>query len=426
MSAVLRLVALFFVLLFASAAWLILAGVMDHRATAQQNDLYGDVSDLWGAAQNQAAPTLTFRYVTTEPREEPLMTPAGQPVRDLKGQPVTRWVSVETEHSLAVPLSSTTLDVRLKLDQRRKGLMWFSLYDVVFQGDWTYTHARPEAGLVDIRIAFPNEAGVYDDFHLFINEAEATTGLVLQDGAAAASAQVAPGETLRFSVRYASRGLDSWQYQPLPQAGRIDAFKLTLHTDFDAIDYPAWSLSPSSREQSADGWTLVWDFDSIVTGYGMGMVMPTRIQAGRLASEMSLSAPVSLALFMLWLYVLGLLRGVEIHPVNHLLLAGAFFAFHLLFGYTADRLPVEWAFALSSLVSLFLVVSYLRLVTGPRFAIVQAGGAQIVYLIGFSLAHFWDGFTGLTITVLGILTLFAIMQLTGRIKWAEVFAKARA
>ena len=42
----------------------------------------------------------------------------------------------------------------------------------------------------------------------------------------------------------------------------------------------------------------------------------------------------------------------------------------------------------------------LRLVVSARFAFVEAGLAQIVYLIGFSLAHFWDGFTGLTVTVL--------------------------
>jgi hypothetical protein len=70
-----------------------------------------------------------------------------------------------------------------------------------------------------------------------------------------------------------------------------------------------------------------------------------------------------------------------------------------------------------------LVVSYLRLVVGPRFAFVEAGLAQLLYLVGFSLAHFWEGFTGLTVTVLGIVTLFALMQLTGRIKWAEVLAR---
>jgi hypothetical protein len=34
------------------------------------------------------------------------------------------------------------------------------------------------------------------------------------------------------------------------------------------------------------------------------------------------------------------------------------------------------------------------------------------------------GFTGLAITIGSILTLFAAMQLTGRIRWSEVFARA--
>ena len=73
--------------------------------------------------------------------------------------------------------------------------------------------------------------------------------------------------------------------------------------------------------------------------------------------------------------------------------------------------------------SVTLVVSYLRLVAGARFAVFHAGIAQVLYLIGFSLAHFFEGFTGLTVTVLGIGTLFALMMLTGRIRWSEVFAR---
>jgi hypothetical protein len=62
---------------------------------------------------------------------------------------------------------------------------------------------------------------------------------------------------------------------------------------------------------------------------------------------------------------------------------------------------------------------------GPRFALVEAGLAQLLYQIGFALAHFWDGATGLTITILGIVTLFALMQLTGRLRWESALAPAK-
>jgi len=101
-----------------------------------------------------------------------------------------------------------------------------------------------------------------------------------------------------------------------------------------------------------------------------------------------------------------------------------FFAFNLLFGYTADRLPVEAAFLLSSAVSVGLVASYLRLVVGSRFAFLEAGLAQLLYQVGFSFAHFFDGYTGLSITVLVVVTLFFLMQLTGRLSWSAVFRRA--
>ena len=47
----------------------------------------------------------------------------------------------------------------------------------------------------------------------------------------------------------------------------------------------------------------------------------------------------------------------------------------------------------------------------------------LVYQVGFSLAHFARGYTGLTISVLATLTLFALMMLTGRIRWSGVFSK---
>jgi len=62
-------------------------------------------------------------------------------------------------------------------------------------------------------------------------------------------------------------------------------------------------------------------------------------------------------------------------------------------------------------------------VVGIRFAAFEAGTAQLIYLVIFSYAFFWKGFTGLAITIISIVTLFVVMQATGRIKWSEKFSK---
>jgi inner membrane protein involved in colicin E2 resistance len=153
------------------------------------------------------------------------------------------------------------------------------------------------------------------------------------------------------------------------------------------------------------------------------MDMPQKLQPGPLAGQIALFAPVSLLFFFAVMFIITTLRGIDLHPMNYAFLAAAFFAFHLLMAYLVDHISIHLAFLIASAVSIGLVVSYLRLVVGPRFAFREAAIAQFIYLVLFSYAFFFKGFTGLAITIGSILTLFAAMQLTGRIRWSEVFAR---
>jgi len=151
------------------------------------------------------------------------------------------------------------------------------------------------------------------------------------------------------------------------------------------------------------------------------MAMPAKLQPGALASEISFFAPVSLFFFFFVMFVLTTTRDIEIHPMNYFFLAAAFFAFHLLLAYLVDHLNIYVSFGISSVVSVLLVVTYLRIVVGSRFALREAAFAQFIYLVLFSFAFFFKGFTGLAVTVGAILTLFLAMQMTGKIRWAEKF-----
>src|ERR1700722_14691453 len=146
--------------------------------------------------------------------------------------------------------------------------------------------------------------------------------------------------------------------------------------------------------------------------------MPAKVHPGPLAGEISYATPVSLFFFFL-MFIITTVRKIDLHPMNYFFLAAAFFAFHLLMAYLVDHISIHWAFAICSLISVFLVISYLRLVAGLRFAAFIAGGAQLVYLVLFSYAFFFRGYTGLTITIGAIATLFIAMQLTGRVRWSE-------
>jgi inner membrane protein involved in colicin E2 resistance len=223
-------------------------------------------------------------------------------------------------------------------------------------------------------------------------------------------------------VAYRSQGLDAWRYRLGDGIAQVHDFVLTMTTNFKDIDFADDTLSPTAKEPQPAGWRLTWQYSNLVSGFQIGMTMPGKLQPGPLAGEISYFAPVSLFFFFFLMFILTTMREIDLHPMNYFFLAAAFFAFHLLLAYLVDHISIHLAMVIASLISIALVVSYLRLVVGARFAAVEAGGAQLIYLVLFSYAFFWKGFTGLSITIISIATLFVVMQATGRIRWSEKLA----
>lgn len=413
---VLAIVAIYVVV---AVAWFVLGGSLAIRTETADRRLRDEVSALWGSPQTQASPELTFTWSEIVRENEQVEDSATKEKKS-----VTR--EREVWKSKPVLADRSKIDVDLRLDQRRKGLLWYATYGVDFRSAYAYTHVEAQDGFLEVTYRFPTAKAVYADFRFVVNGQDESQIAPSGDGEARVVRQRVPvtrGTVVPVEIAYRSRGLDSWSYSFGEAVNRVKNFELAVTTDFDAIDFPQGTISPDVKEKSASGWTLHWRSENLISGFRVGVAMPKRINPGPLAAEMSFFAPVSLGFFFVWIFVITLMRRIELHPMNYLFLAAAFFAFHLLFAYTVDHIDVVPGFLLASATSIFLVVSYLRLVVGLRFAATEAAGCQLVYLVLFSWAHFFEGFTGLIVTIGSILTLFLLMQLTGRIRWDEKFGK---
>jgi hypothetical protein len=382
-----RILAISFIFLATAFAWAVLGATIFARTYSARGGLQNRVVSTWGAAQQQTPPSATYCV---------------------------------SRAARALPLESSRLRVALDLDPRRKGLLWYSTYRAAFAGSYVFRNPTGEVQDVDFTLRFPVARAVYDDLVITVDGARLP--IISEEGAARVRASVAPGGTASLAVSYRSQGLDSWRYSFGKDVSQVRDFQLAMTTNFAAIDFPDNTLSPSERRPAGGGWELKWAYNNLVTGVAIGMDMPQKLQPGPLAGEISYFAPVSLLFFFFLVFVITTLRGIDLHPMNYFFLACAFFAFHLLLAYLVDHLAIHAAFAICSAVSIALVVSYLRLVAGLRFAALEAGLAQFIYLVLFSYAFFLEGFTGLAITIGAILTLFVVMQMTGRIRWGERFA----
>ncbi|MEI6349882.1 MAG: inner membrane CreD family protein [Verrucomicrobiota bacterium] len=150
--------------------------------------------------------------------------------------------------------------------------------------------------------------------------------------------------------------------------------------------------------------------------------MPGVLNPGPVASRIAFFAPVSLIFFFAVLLIMATVWQVNLHPMNYFFLAAGLFAFHLLFAYLVDLIPLTAAFVVAALVSMVLVSGYLFIAAGKAFARLAAS-AQFAYLVLFSYSFFFDGLTGLTITLGAIITLAILMVTTARVDWSEKFTR---
>ena len=409
---IMRLLAVAFIFICTSIAWGILGGAIVSRTNSSDEHLRSRVQSAWGAPQIQSAPLAEY-WVSV---------PTRSVIYDKNGKEKETVENARRENHIFSPVSSNVA-VDLNLEYRQKGLLWYSTYKVGFQGDYGFKNPDSVARTVYVRWKLPAAQTIYDGLQFTVDGR--TIEPVIEAEKASVNMTLAPLEAVKLRVRYRSQGLDSWSYSFGENVSSVRDFHLRMATDFKDIDFPDNTLSPTQKRRAGSGWQLDWNYNNLLSGYRIAMAMPAKLQPGPLASEISFFAPVSLFFFFFAIFILTVTRDIELHPMNYFFLAAAFFAFHLLLAYLVDHLDLYLSFAIASVVSVLLVVTYLRIVIGARFALREAALAQSIYLVLFSFAFFFRGYTGLSITIGAILTLFLAMQMTGKLRWAEKFGAAR-
>jgi inner membrane protein involved in colicin E2 resistance len=405
-----RIGALIFIFGCTSLAWMILGSTIFARTYNLTEKLGSKVESTWGSAQEQMPPSAVYTTTQKKTYEE-----------EIKGKTTKKTYEEKTDHVLTP--DSSNIDVVLDLDHRQKGLLWYSTYAVKFGGDYSFLNPTNDEQLMTFKLKFPAEKALYDDLVIKVDGKSLPS--TMNDGMLCVQASIPAGHAAQLHVGYRSQGMDSWQYRLGTDVAQARNLTLNMHTNFKDIDFAENTLSPTEKHETSKGWDLNWHYNDLLSGFQIGMTMPEKLQPGPLAGQISYFAPVSLLFFFFLMFIITTLRGIDLHPMNYFFLATSFFAFHLLLAYLVDHISIHLAFVICSLVSIFLVVSYLRLVIGPKFAFIEAGITQFVYLVLFSYAFFFKGFTGLAVTIGAIVTLFVVMQMTAKIKWSEKFVAMR-
>lgn len=384
-----RLLAIGGIIVCTAAGWFILGSSVVVRSGGSINNCSPQVTGGWGPVMFQPHPVTYYN------------SPGSADGRHL------------------IQPSQTDVSVALRYEPKKKGLLWYRTYLVDFHGEYSVQNPTQITQTIYVRFEFPAADASYSDF-AFVVDGKPSTGNNKTAEGITDAVTLAPGASAKFVVAYKSRGTERWGYT-FGNTSRIQNFRLTMVTDFSEFDFPAGTGSATERTRTASGWRFIWSYPDVINAQAIAMGMPSVANPGPVASRMSFFAPVSLLFFFSVLVLMGIVWRVNLHPMNYFFLAAGCFAFQLLFAYLVDLIPLALAFTISAVVSLALVNGYLFAAVGRRFA--QLGAiAQFAYMILFSYSFFFEGLTGLTITIGAIVTLALLMVATARVNWAEKFS----
>ncbi len=425
MNTFIRLVAIFFIFICTVVAWMILGTTVLVRTEDANTEGKLKMYNNWGQEQRQYAPA--FYYM--EKVEKKVIDPDvveydeyGNPIETYKIDPKTgKPIMSVTEVAKDLKPDATTLITDLKLDQRKVGLKWFSSYDLDFAAKYTVSNPTEEEQELVVQFDFPSSDATYRDFK-FVFGGEAQDVPADLSAGITGKATVPAGESVELEVAYKSRGMDNWYYILGDGVTNVKNLNVTVTTDFEKIDFPENTISPTEKTQEDGGWVCNWKSTDLISGSDIGVSTPRKMDPGPMATKITFFAPITLLFFFAVLFIVSTVtKNVPLHPMHFFFLACAFFAFHLLNSYLVDHVNIHIAFAISAAVSVVLVFIYLALVLKPLRALAYGTTSQLMFLVLFSYAWFLEGYTGLTITIGAIITLAVLMITTAKVKWDEKF-----
>jgi hypothetical protein len=416
-----RIIAILLIFISVTIIWFILGGVNLYRTTNVQSSLSKKVETLWGDTLIEKEPKFYMVSDKPETYEE----------KDDKNR-----VNIITKtREFEDPIYPVKSDVKAKIDlgYRNKGLKWFSTYNLNYKAVYYVKSSKNDIKKLRFYYSFPSKNSVFDDFKLQVNDKDVANldfasnkenqadYNYQQNSSIVNNVPVNGDEVIKVQISYVTRGLDFWKYSFGKDVNQIKDFNLEITTNFKDIDFPDDCISSVIKEKQGEGYFLRWNYTNLLSGYSFGVKMPQKINPGEMATKITFFAPISLLFFFAFLFFISNIKKRNLHPMHYFFLAASFFSFHLFFSYTIDHFNIFVSFSLASVISLFLVGFYMNLIYGYKFTLYFVLIPQFIYLVIFTFSFFFEGFTGLTVTIASIITLFVLMKLTADINWEEAF-----
>lgn len=311
-------------------------------------------------------------------------------------------------------IQASDIAITLEMDYRKKGLVYYTGYNAKFTGKYTLQNPESEKIYLSFIFPYPTQNGVLQDIKLLINGEEDPEDTEYQPELALWTGTLNPTETLEVTVRYHGRGLNQFEYGFEP-GKQINHFLMKVAVQgADALDYAESTMPPTQPpKETPTGKLLTWQLDSTLSQFDIGIILPDKLNVEKQLFVMTYRAPVFFLLFLFSLLAIFFLSKKTADFTQVAAISIVYFLFYPLFAYLAAYMDVILSFAIAFAGIGLLIFNYVRTLHGFKLGI-AVFTIYLFYLGVTSVAALLPTYTGLILTIEGVVLMGVIMQILSR------------
>jgi len=396
----------------------------------RRREAVSEVSSKWGDTQLISGPALVVPYTWRWTEHA------------TGGQEVTR---TEIRHAIFLPEQLSTRG-SIDSETRARGIFSVPVYrsDLTIEGEF----ARPRFSELGIEpaevhwersylaVGISDARAIQEETAVSWNGRQVSflpgTGAFL-DGVVGIHAVVGAAEgteRLQFSFPLSLNGSLGLYFTPFGQQTVVELQSDYGHPSFQGNWLPAersvsasgfqsiWSI-PSLGRNYPQAWSAEAEMGEAVDGSAFGVEMVDPVDHYRMAERSVKYAFLFILLPFAMVWLIEILAGVRVHPIQFLMLGGALCLFYLLELSLSEHIGFPTAYALASVSIIALVAAYSAAVLHRvQLACLVAAGVALLYAYLYILLMNED--SALLIGSLGLFAILAaIMYATRRVDWYQ-------
>ncbi|NUM78551.1 hypothetical protein HUU40_29675 [candidate division KSB1 bacterium] len=323
-----------------------------------------------------------------------------------------------TERVALIP-EAIKIDSRVHYDEKNIGFLKFNAFNTVCVETYKLRNQTGYSGKLLIDLKTARNANIMYDYEISLPQYEMAEYQPQMNKSLLLLPEFKIQQELDVVVTYSTKGMDVFKYN-LSEYRNYVINELHANFDLNTRDFEVYRFGiPHEIESTAKGARIKFRVDDFATTQDLGVVFESRQIYLDQVQDMVSYAPLSLALFMLVVFVFSQIRAVRFHSFHYLFLASIHVFYFLFVAYLTRFFDIRTTLGIAVVLTAMMFLCYCPRVLGWRFAGRVAGPYLFLLTIVYSTIFLLPIFRGLSFVLLLFLIFMSLMIAISRSNISE-------